>query len=305
MFAGSIFGGTVPQAERLALEVKSAFAGWLDSAEGGDAVGQVVVGNAGAGGIAEKHFNGIKKYEEITVTCGAGMEKAFYDWIAEGIGPRPTRKSGKIISLDANGREQSCLAFDNGLITEVGFPALDRASSGSAQMTVKIVPEITRRTRTAAGPVASRPARGARWLAANFRLNITGADTTHVNKIQPLMVKQILAPGGFGTPHYSLQVPDLVVTLPDADAASYESWFEECVVRGNTGASMEKSGTLEFLAQNPLDPTHPQTLFTLKFGHLGIFRFGPEKAETCASLPEAMAQMFCNDLSFMQGGPPR
>src|ERR1043165_10211313 len=67
-------------AGKFALELDGVHAGWIHSAEGGHAYADVVTEKQGPDGIVHKHLAGVK-YEDIAITCGAGMSKAFFEWI--------------------------------------------------------------------------------------------------------------------------------------------------------------------------------------------------------------------------------
>ena len=64
--------------------------GWIQSVEGGHATADVVVEKVGADIIQHKHIAGVK-YEDITVNCGTGMSKAFYEWIQASLDHKHTR----------------------------------------------------------------------------------------------------------------------------------------------------------------------------------------------------------------------
>ena len=80
-------------AGRFALEIDGAHAGWLHSAEGGHATSDVVTEKVGADMIQKKHLAGVK-YEDISISCGTGMSKAFYDWIQDSFDHKASRKNG-------------------------------------------------------------------------------------------------------------------------------------------------------------------------------------------------------------------
>jgi hypothetical protein len=88
-----------------------------------------------------------------------------------------------------------------------------------------------------------------------------------------------------------LEVPNLVVTLPEADAESFFAWHEDFVING-IGA--EKDGSLEYLA-----PSLGQTLFTVQFENLGIFKMTPEKVEAGSEqIRRVKAEMYCEAMTF-------
>src|SRR5438477_6674216 len=127
-------------AGKYAVEVGKVTAGWVQSVEGGHATSDVITEKVGPDHIQHKHIAGVK-YEDITVNCGTGMSKGFYNWIKDSFDLKYSRKNGAIISADYNGKEHSRLTFTNGLITEIGFPALDAGSKDPAKMSIKFSPE--------------------------------------------------------------------------------------------------------------------------------------------------------------------
>ena len=70
-------------------------AGWIQSLEGGHATADVVSEKVGPDHIVHKHIAGVK-YEDITVNCGTGMSKAFYEWIKASFDRKHQRYDGAI-----------------------------------------------------------------------------------------------------------------------------------------------------------------------------------------------------------------
>jgi phage tail-like protein len=130
---------------KFGLELDGSFAGWLQYAAGGVAVGQVITAKLGSDGTQRMLIGGIK-YEDITVNCGTGMSKAFYEWIQDtfdGTG-KNLRRSGAVVATDYQARERLRLDFTRALLAEVGLPALDASSKDAGKLTVKFTPEFTR-----------------------------------------------------------------------------------------------------------------------------------------------------------------
>src|SRR5579883_3182804 len=130
-------------AGKFALDLDGASAGWIQSVEGGQASADVVVEKVGPDHIAKKHLAGVK-YDDISISCGTGMSKAFYEWIKSSFDHNYQRKGGAVITCDYNYKELARMTWYNGLITEIGFPALDAASKDAAKMSIKVTPETTR-----------------------------------------------------------------------------------------------------------------------------------------------------------------
>jgi phage tail-like protein len=293
-------------AGKYGIELDGIMAGWIWSAEGGHATSDVVVEKLGPDHIQKKHIAGVK-YEDITVQCGTGMSKAFYQWMKDSFDHKYTRKNGAIIAADYNYAEHSRLTFYNALITEIGFPALDASSKDAAKMSIKFGPEYTRtQTTTGGASVSGKYSIDAKvqkkWLPANFRLRIDGLDDScqRVNKIEAITVKQKVVENPIGELRdYEkepavLEIPNLVITFPESHSKGFYDWHEDFVIKGNNGDDKEKGGTLEFLT-----PNLQEVLFTLTFQHLGIFKLTPEKVESGSeNIRRLKAEMYCEDIKF-------
>jgi phage tail-like protein len=295
-------------AGRYGLELDGQFAGWIESVEGGHATADVVVEKMGPDRIQHKHIAGLK-YEDITVNVGTGMSKGFYDWIKASLDKQSIRRNGAIVVCDFDYRPVSRMQWFNALISEVGFPACDAASKDAAKMTIKITPEYTRmvqgQTGSAYPPNRIAPALQKKWLPANFRLQIAGCQTacSRVNKIEAITVKTVIDVKAVGElrnypavpPH--LDIPNLTVTTSEAVAAEFYQWHEDFVIKGNNGNDKERGGTLEFIT-----PDLRESIFTLTFRNLGIFKLTPEKVEAGSeNILRVIAEMYCEDISFAYG----
>jgi hypothetical protein len=251
----------------------------------------------GSDHIARKHLANVK-YESVTVICGAAMSKTFYDWIKGTLAHAHTRFDGSIITVTADDKDISRIDFFRGLITEIGFPALDASSKDPCAFTLKFTPVYTRRSKPiSAGGV--RPAPEQEWQAADFRLQITGLDCTHVSKVEALVATARMSQvsiGGVSQPGY-LDISDLVITLDEDQVDSFYAWHEAFVVDGNNGNDMEKSGKLDFLT-----PDRNHALFTLSFDGLGIYCLKPVMARiTSEAVRQVQVQMYCQNMSLDLG----
>ena len=277
---------------RVALELEGAIAGFIHSTEGGDATADVVE-EADESCAPRKHLGNVR-YEEIQISCGTGMSAAFYQWLQSVPSCDFTRKSGAILAADFNFKEIARLAFTNALITEFGMPALDAASKDPALMTVRFAPDSTQRqkgsgqTITPCGTVKQK-----KWLASNFRLTIDGLDCKKVNAVDAITIKQAAPQRERGR----LEIPNLVVTLAESGAQSFFDWHQDFVINGNNGSENEKNGMLEYLT-----PNLAETLFTITFQHLGIFKLAPEKVEAGSeNIRRIKAEMYCQQMAFKFG----
>jgi hypothetical protein len=277
------------------LEVDRATAGALRSAAGGACTADVISEGLSRDGLSKKHVGGVK-YEDLSINCSTGMSKAFYSWIKDSFDHKYSRKNGAIIAADYDYKERSRREFQNALITEIGFPALDGASKEPAYMVLKLTPESVSYLAGTGQQVDSKVGTQKKWLPANFRLRIDGLEDAckRVNKVEALTIKQKVSEGGDGGLVVLPDLPPLLITLPELDAKPFYDWHESFVIKGNNGDDQEKGGTLEYLAQDL-----QEVLFTLTFKNLGIFKVAPERSEAGSeSIQRVKAEMYCEDIRF-------
>ncbi len=280
-------------------------AGWVFKAEGGYAKAEVILEKVGNDHIAKKHVGGVS-YEEITVSCGSGMSRGIYDWIKKSFDHDYQRKNGSIITADFNANELSRLNFQNALISEIGFPALDAGNNKEpCKISLKLKPEITRYVagggaKITGGAFSNDQAKQKQWLTSNFRLRIGGMDCTRVNKIEALTIKQKNVDNPCGEQRdaqiepATLDIPNLVITLPESHAREFFKWHEAFVIKGENGDGQELTGTLEYLTS---DLT--QVLFTVTFEHLGIFKISPDANESGSeNIRRVKVEMYCENMKF-------
>jgi len=287
-------------AGKYGIELAGAPAGWVQSIEGGHAFSDVVNEKLGPDHIIHKHIAGVK-YEDITISCGTGMTKPFYEWIKASFERKNDRKDGAVVAADYSYNEISRMTFTHALISEIGFPALDASSKDAARMTIKIMPEFTRTTKGSGkqfGKIDTKIQK--KWLPSNFRLKIDGLDCTRVNKIDAIVVKQNVVDNPVGElrdyekePAH-LEIPNLGITLAESQAESWYKWHEDFVIKGDNGEDKEKRGTLEYLT-----PDLKESLFTITFLNAGIFKLDLEKVQTGTdAIRRLKAELYVQDMKF-------
>jgi hypothetical protein len=264
-----------------ALELEGQHAGWLYSAEGGEDT------------------------PEITLRCGTGMTKGCYNWIKDTFDRKYPRKSGAIHVCDYDGQEIARHSWADGLITEVGLPALDASSKDAARLTVKV----------RAGSVDRRPGSGdhttphgvmkplqpavrKHWLSSAYSLQIDGLNDAcwRVNKIDGITLRVKAAEVEVGHLRHnaivatSFGVPNLVITLPQSHADLFYQWSKRTVIEGNVE---EKQGTLSYLT------AEKDELFRLDFNELGIIKITSDKFDSGSEhLARVKVEMYCEGMSF-------
>src|SRR5215211_2611328 len=156
-------------AGRFAFELDGSSTGWLFSASGGDAEGDVVREALGPDGVIRKHIAGVR-YTDIGLGAGAGMGKAFYQWLTDTLDHKFARKDGAVLSVDTGSREVARLNFFNALVREIAFPTFDATAKDPARLTVTVAPEYARRVKGSGAKVPTSSVTAQKqWLPSNFR----------------------------------------------------------------------------------------------------------------------------------------
>ena len=282
-----------------ALEISGNVVGFVTGTEGGSAFGDVVK-VPGEEFFFKKHL-GNAGFRDIRIEFGADMEKSFYNSISLALQGQQVRLSGAIVGADFQGTVRSRLEFQEALITEVTFPALDATSKDAAKMSIVLSPEHTVLNRKASGKLSPPSVKTQkRWLTANFRFAIDGIDTTRVSKVEALTVKlpritfgECLHCDGVASGPTKVDFPDLVITTGEPADSLYD-WFEAFVLDGNNDDASERSGSIQYLASDL-----KTVLFTLNFKNLGIFDLMPVAVDAGGNaVPKLLTSMYCETMEF-------
>src|SRR5689334_4889918 len=98
--------------------------GNLRSVDGGAAVAEVVDEPAASGAAPKKHVAGVK-YEDLSLEIDLGQGRPVYDWIGAALRSAATPKNGSVVFLDINRAPRETRDFQNAVISQTTFPALD------------------------------------------------------------------------------------------------------------------------------------------------------------------------------------
>lgn len=287
------------------LELEGKAAGRFFDAKGGSVEAEVVVESVGQGPIRHKHLAGVK-YQDITLTCGTGMSRAFYEWLGTTFGGATSRKSGAIVKLNRQQAPVARLEFKDALVKSLILPALDQSHRSEAFMTVSISPEYTRSTPAEQsqklGIYASQLPKA--WNINDFRLKIDGLynECVHVSRVGQINLGQKIVEVEIGSMRDAVkeaakvEYSDLVIRLPGRFADGFYKWLDDFVVKGNNNAENEKAGVLEFFA-----PNSTKAYFELGFTGLGIYKLeGTSALDQKTALPITVT-MFCEGMTFRAG----
>ena len=271
-------------AGKLMLELDGKDVGILVAGEGGEPVAAVIA-EADPTNVVRKHLGEVT-YSPIRMSFGSGMGEPLYQWIADWLGGKQGSKSGALVFLDMNFQEQSRLEFEEALITEFGFPALNAGSKDPARFSLTLQPVLTRGSK-GSGKRAGLGSKATKTLlASNFRLAIDNLPGTNkVMRVDALVVRQ--------APSQPPEIPDLVFTLAEAESAGVVTWFEE-LVQAKHGDQGERSGTLQMLG-----PDMMSALFTLTLSNLGVYRVERSRFESAAeTIASVRVSAYCEQIGL-------
>ena len=225
----------------------------LRSADGGAATARVVP-EPNTGTFPKKHVGGVT-FEPLVLQFWLGA-KPLYDWVQTTLQGTANPRNGSILVGDPySSTSLSQTDFINALMTEVTFPAMDASQSGAVFLKAQIVPEQTRRPAKPSGSVKVEPVSRSSQMASNlFRFEIDGLSGNRISRIESFTIRRPVAQDAVGEtrlsslqPTGALEVSNLVLTMPEADAKDWIAWFDDFVIRGNNGDGNEKNFALHYL----------------------------------------------------------
>jgi tail tube protein gp19 len=260
-------------AGRFAFILDGADAGWLHTAE---------AGNVTAG---------------LSMQFGPGMSKSVFDWIQSSWNKKHVRRNGAIVACDFDYSVRNVVEFTDALITAIQMPALDAGAKDPCYITTSFKPDHVKFVLPDSLKRFRLPDAGNHklWTPANFRLKIDGLEEacSKVKKVEALTIKQKVTENPVGEMRdynkepASLEVPNLVITLPESQAEDFYKWYENA----SKGTSAElKNGTLEYQAADK------SPLVMLTFKNLGIFKLTP--GPTSASSKQVTVEMYCEQMTL-------
>jgi hypothetical protein len=243
------------------IELDGNRAGWVWSVEGGQLLSDTDVG------------------QQLTIAVDEASPRLI-EWMQPG-----ARRSGAVINASTGER----LEFTDALITELGFPALDAASTDTARLTLRIwPPKGLRRVPGPALKSAPLAAVQKRWSPADFRIRIDGLDKpcASVSKIDALTIKQKLSEQDVTKEPGKLEFPNLVITLPES--AELAAWTRAFAAR-QTGP---RAGTLSYLADDGVTARYIVVMNSIR-----PLKLVPDKLESGSDqVRRVRAELHCEDM---------
>jgi hypothetical protein len=252
------------------LDLGSGWEAFVKSVDGGGTVGEIVE-EPGTVSYYPKKRIGFVTYEDVTLRLGL-PSPGVYDLVTRTLTGESPRKTFWVSTLDANFAEVARRQFNNALLSEVAFPALDASSKDAAYLDLTFTPESAEDRPASGKVVALDPSKQKAWLQSSFRLELKGVATSRVSKIDAFTIKQRIVDEPDSPKRAAkLAFPNLAVSFSAADIASWKAWFDDFVVRGNNGEAAEQGATIGWL-----DPTTLKELLRVELGNVGITALAPE-----------------------------
>ena len=271
---------------------------YLLSVAGGNAVASITTeAPAGPGAIPNKHPTGFS-FEDIVIALPLLASPTLSSWINDSLTKGPIYKDGAIAFADADGNALKRLQFSSALLMEIDLPVCDATQRNPAVLSLRLAPERTQWI-GGSGKVQAFPfsTRLGAALAGNFNLSIQGLEAAcrEVVLVSGLTAKRTRQPSPLNLREPTLatyspfDISTLRITLVEAYAAPFFSWFTNFSVQGNTGPGAERPGLLQWLTADL-----KTVIATAQLVNLGLVRYAPEPFNSeAAVIPRVQVDMYC------------
>jgi hypothetical protein len=254
---------------------------FVKSVEGGNASAPETTRGARKDGYADKQ-NGPVRYSDAVLMLPMNQPKSMWDWVNNFSSPAArTPKEVTILGLDYTLAEKSRRQLLGTKISKIDLPTCDGSSKEPAYLALTLTPGAVRES-TGSGAKSAAPGTAEHmWLPSNFALAIDGIDTTHVSKIDKIVIKR----GDSGPPEYS----DFEITVAETDSTSWKQWADAA----QAGKGAEKNGRIDFF------DSARKTFLRVNLEGLGIVGLVPDKAEANSdTIRRVTAQMYVEKITF-------
>lgn len=276
---------------------------WLKSVDGGGVKGSLLEEGVGPDHVQLKHVSTVE-IDPLTVEMGMSASSPIFRWIQDSWKRQFSRRTGSVIHANFNLESVIEQWFQDALISEVTFPALDGGDKNPAYLTMKLQPEYMEIKSGDARKIQGIDGQKQKmWTPSSFRFEIDGIDCTHVNKIDSFTVKQKIKPLYVGSNRYpeleptGVEFPKLTVTMGAAYASDFIKWHHDFVIKGDKDPAHQKTGAIEFL-----DPSTAQPIFTIDLRNVGMSALTIEKSEANAeAIKRCKVELFVENMELKLG----
>jgi hypothetical protein len=253
------------------LEIDTKPVGMMQSVDGGYATADVAVSRLGPDQTPMKNVTSVH-YEPITVR---GDVSSLTDLARRAI-DKPMQVSGRLVTVSLGGRGAgSSLEFFNATATKVAITDLDAGNRDPCYIEITLAPERTQRVE--GGSTDSRmAAKQERCLRSNFAVKIPGVVTNGVSKVENIAMIRELAPDNAGQMREAtknpgkVNIPNVVLTVTEASAKDFWSWYDSFLIKGDNGQDKEKTIDIQLMG-----PDMKTSVLTLQGTGVGIVAMRP------------------------------
>ena len=274
--------------------------GLFRSVEGGGVKADVMTYQ---GGGAHTQFRqlGKPKFEDLKLQVGMAMSLPFYTWISRFFTGQPDTRSGAIIAADFYYNERARRTFSGAVIKEVGFPKLDASDKSAVYMSVGIAVENIQfgvGSGAKLSQLAGMPQQKL-WSACNFRMSLSGYDTSRVSKVDAITCKQNVIENHVGGSRQPFKMmgyverPTISFYLPEADAKAYYKRATDGAIAGKPAIA---NGQIEYL------DAKGNRLAEVAFMNADIVGVSPDRQDaTTEEIKQVKVDLYCEQFGFSYG----
>jgi hypothetical protein len=225
-----------------ALEVDGKAIGTMQSVEGGYAKADVVALSVATEEYPLKHVANVR-FEPITVR---GDVNSLAD-LAKKAFEKPSAVSGRLMTMGMTGKSIASLEFFNAIPTRVVIADLDASSKDACSIEITLTPERTRRVEGGGAGGAQMMGKQERCVRSNFTVKIPGVVTTGVMKVENLAMSREVTADNLGSQRIETKnptkpsIPNVVLTVSDATAKDFWSWYDSFLIKGDNGQDKERT----------------------------------------------------------------
>jgi len=270
-------------AGRFQLEVDGATVGSLRHFSGLGMEADIAQNDMGPASVAKKHVANFK-WAPGAAKVGLGMGKGMYEWIKASFAQTNVRRDGAFKVADANGKVQSSLNFNGGIMTSVTVPKMDGSSKEAGFFDIAFQAEQVQWALASGEDISKVVARpGKAWVSSNFKLSLGNLPCARVAAVDAFTWRCELAADSVGvfreptTQAAKVTVPDIRLTISAADFQPWAEAAKKWFVDGQHLEADEMKGRITLL-----DPTlnEANALGWIDLVNVGFKSFNPPEADT-------------------------
>jgi hypothetical protein len=253
-----------------ALEVDGKAVGTMQSVEGGYAKADVAALSVATEEYPLKHVSNVR-FEPITVR---GDVNSLAD-LAKKAFEKPSAVSGRLMTMGMNGKSIASLEFFNAIPTRVAIADLDASSKDACSIEITLAPERTRRVEGGSGG-AQMMGKQERCTRSSFTVKIPGVVTTGVMKVENLALTREVTAENLGSQRIEMKnptkpsIPNVVLTVSEATAKDFWSWYENFLIKGDNGQDKERTIDVQLMS-----PDQRSVILTLQGTGVGMVAMRP------------------------------